>query len=335
MVENRQQAAAGLRLGVDLGGTSVKLGLVDGQCRIVARSAFPTGAGRPWQQVAQQMADQCRLLLQQAEGPCHGVGVGCPGAVDPAAGRVAYAPNLGWEGVPLASFLGGQLQLPVQLENDANCAALAEARAGAARGFSSAVMLTLGTGVGGGVIVDGAILSAGLPGAAELGHTLLVAGGELCGCGRRGCFEAYCSATALIRQACRAARQAPDSLLWALCGGDLSRMDGQIPFLAADRGDGAACRVVEEYLRLLGEGIVNLVNIFRPQVVVLGGGIAGQGERLTAPLSRFVAQHSFAARHLPAPLVVPALLGNDAGVVGAACLLPGGDKNGRAGDTCV
>lgn len=315
---------SGYRIGIDLGGTNIKAGIVDAENRILAKTSCPTGAQRPWQAVAQDMVGLARQLLADqglSLENCQGVGVGCPGTIDAAAGRVIYSNNLtGWVDIPLADYISRELGLPVQMSNDANCAALGECAAGAAKGCESAVLLTLGTGVGGGVVWDGKVFEGG-PGGMELGHTLLRRGGEPCTCGRKGCIEAYCSATALIRDAVRAAQAHPESKLNELCGGDTANMNGKISFDAAEAGDEAARQVVSDYLAYLGEAVTDMVNIFRPQMVLLSGGVCAQGEVLTAPLTDYVQQYAFAGTRLKTPPVRIAALGSDAGLIGAACLV--------------
>lgn len=311
-------------IGIDLGGTNIKAGLVDAEHHLIDKTSCPTGAQRPWQAVADDIVALIHVLLKKNSlslTSCLGVGMGCPGTIDAAAGRVIYSNNLkGWSDIPLADYLEKALSLPVLISNDANCAALGECMAGAAKGYSSAVLLTLGTGVGGGVVWNGTVFE-GNAGAMELGHTMLISGGEPCTCGRRGCIEAYCSATALIRDAKRAAQAHPDSLLNQLCGNDLSQMTGKIPFDAAQAGDPAASTVVENYLMYLGDAIVDMVNIFRPEVVLLGGGICAQGDALTVPLTSYLQSHAFAGSLLKTPPVKISTLGNDSGLIGAACLV--------------
>lgn len=312
------------RIGIDLGGTNIKAAIVDTENHILAKSSCTTGAQRSWQAVASDMIALARTLMDQnglSSSDCVGVGVGCPGTIDAAAGRVVYSNNLkDWQDVPLAEFISEALGLPVKISNDANCAALGECAAGAAKGCQSAVLLTLGTGVGGGVVWDGKVFEGG-PGGIELGHTLLRRGGELCTCGRKGCIEAYCSATALIRDAVRAAQAHPESRLNELCGGDpASNINGKIPFDAAQAGDEAARQVVTDYIEYLGEAVTDMVNIFRPQMVLLSGGVCAQGDVLTIPLTEYVQQKAFAGTLLKTPPVHIAALGSDAGLIGAACL---------------
>lgn len=311
------------RIGIDLGGTGIKAGVVDTDCEIVATARRKTLAHRPWQDVVKDMAQAALEAVEKAGltlADCDGVGVGMPGTIDAANGRVVFANNLGWENVPFAVEFAKYIPLPLRISNDANCAALGEVRAGAAKGFESAVLLTLGTGVGGGAVVDGKLFEGG-PGGMELGHTTLIAGGVPCTCGRRGCIESYCSATALIREANAAADAHPDSLLAAMRAENGGEMDGILPFAAMRRGDGVARAVVEQYIRWLGEAVTNFVNIFRPEVVLLSGGICGEGEALTDPLNEYVRQYAYASHLAPVPPVLRAKLGNDAGLIGAACLV--------------
>lgn len=203
------------------------------------------------------------------------------------------------------------------LGNDANCAALAEVVAGAAAGRRDVVLITLGTGVGGGIIIGGKIY-AGMRGAgAELGHTVLVLDGEPCTCGRRGCWEAYASATALIRQTREAAVQNPQSLLAQV---PAEQINGRTVFDAADRGDAAAQRVIDRYCEYIAAGMTDIVNALAPEMILLGGGVSRQGERLLAPIREYIATHCFGQREGAIPVVAAAQLGNDAGIIGAAAL---------------
>lgn len=311
------------RIGIDLGGTNIKVGLVDRGNRIVAKKSVKTLVERPWQQVVGDMGKATlELLAEQGIMPeqCASVGIGSPGTVDAVTGVVAYSNNFNWENVPLVQELKKYLDLPMHITNDANAAALGEVVAGAAAGCRNAVLLTLGTGVGGGVILEGRVFEGGFAGGAELGHTSLVAGGELCTCGRRGCLEVYASATALIRHGAEAAREHPQSMLNTLCGGNLEHMDGKIPFDGAEAGDAAARKVVDDYIGWLGDGITNMINIFRPEKIILSGGVCAQGAVLTEPLNRYTHRYAFGGDKAFIAPVVTATLGNDAGIIGAANL---------------
>lgn len=311
------------RIGIDLGGTNIKAGVVDEGNEIVASSKRKTRVERPWQEVVKDIAMAALDAVAKAGltlDDCVGVGMGSPGTVDGARGVIVFSNNFFWENIPFAEEFRKYIPLPLHITNDANCAALGEVVAGAAKGCQSAVLLTLGTGVGGGVVIDGKLFEGG-PGGAELGHTTLIAGGEPCTCGRRGCIESYCSATALVREANRAADEHPESLLARLRRENGGEMNGVLPFSAARKGDGIAKAVVDQYLEWLGEAITNFINIFRPEMILISGGICGEGKALTDPLNAYVHQYSFSGERIPIPPVVPAKLGNDAGIIGAASLV--------------
>lgn len=298
-----------MRAGIDIGGTNVKIGLVDGTGRLAASVSVPTRGERRAAEVLGEVGRQVLALLDSRglrPEECLGAGVGVPGTVDREAGVVLYSNNLRWENVPLAELL--RLPMPVRAANDADCAALGEAVAGAGKGRRRVVLITLGTGVGGGVILDGRILSG-----SELGHMVIIENGESCTCGRRGCLEAYASATALKRDGARAAGRP---------------VEPEEVFAAAAAGDPRMTEVVDAYLRRLGTGVVNIVNLFRPQAVLLGGGLSRQGETLLAPLRAMVREQCFGGARGGLPEIREALLGNRAGMIGAASLfgadIPGG-----------
>ena len=306
------------RIGIDLGGTNIAVGVVDDRHRIVAEASLPTGAHRPAEQVVADMCRAVELALDKAgltPADCASIGVGAPGTCDPERGVVICSYNLNWFDVPLCAMLTAHFGLPARLSNDANCAALAETVAGAAVGCRNMMLITLGTGVGGGIIVDGRIVS-GLGGAGgEPGHSLLVLDGEPCTCGRRGCWEVYASATALIRQGREAAAAHPTSLL-----NRYPELTGRDVFDAADAGDEAAQAVLERYYVYVAAGITDLVNILSPEMVLIGGGISRQGERLLRPIRRYVAANCFGGESRPRPIIQAAQLGNEAGIIGAAAL---------------
>ena len=306
------------RIGIDLGGTNIAVGVVNDRYEIVARRSVPTGAERPAEEVIRDMGDAVEEALRQAgltAVDCASMGVGSPGACDPQTGVVKRAYNLNWFDVPVCRMLHQRFGIPVRLGNDANCAALAEVVAGAAVGCQDMVLITLGTGVGSGIISRGKILSGLRGGAGEAGHMLLVLDGEPCTCGRRGCWEAYSSATALIRQARQAAAEHPESLL-----AGAEEITGKTVFDAADRGDETANAVVDRFCDYLGAGVTNIVNALAPEVILIGGGISRQGERLLAPVRRYVEKNCFGGKDGAIPIIAAAWLGNDAGIIGAAAL---------------
>ena len=306
-------------IGVDLGGTNIKAALVDEQGGILQEASRPTNLPRPAQAVCDDIADLCRHLM--AGHTVAGVGIGCPGTVDDTDGMVLYSNNLDWSNFAMGPYLKERLGLPVRLANDANAAALGEALAGCAKGADSAVILTLGTGVGGGVVLDGKLLTGYTGAAAEPGHMVVndAPDAPLCTCGRRGCLEAYASATALIRMTKDAMAAHPESALWKLA--DLDTVTGRTAFDGRDAGDAAAAAVVAEYTHWLAVGIANLVNIFFPQVVGLSGGVANQGEALLAPLRAQVEPMVFGSAFArKKTTLTTCTLGYRAGVIGAGLL---------------
>ena len=302
-------------IGIDLGGTNIKGALVNEQGEIIRQSTCPTHAEQGVEAVTATIADMIRDLAKGED--IAGVGLGCPGIVDDKCGTVVYACNLGWINYDVRSALKKLTGFSVHLVNDANAAALAEVVAGAAKGAESAVVVTLGTGVGGGVVIGGRLLTGYTGAASELGHMTIVADGEPCACGRKGCFEAYASATALIRMTDEAMSAHPESAMHQIAAEQ--GVDGRTAFTAQQMGDAAGDVVVKEYIRYLSIGIANIVNIFFPEVVALSGGVANQGENLLAPLRREVSQQEYGAAYTAKhPHIVCCTLGNTAGMIGAA-----------------
>ena len=311
-----------VQIGVDLGGTNIAVGLVDEECRLLCKKSVPTGAGRPYTDIAADMADMARVLLEEQDVPlscCRSMGVGVPGTCDGQTGMVRFAANLFWEDVPLRSALKKHIDLPVFISKDANCAALGEQLAGGARGYRSVVCVTLGTGVGGGIILDGKLFEGNRSMGTEVGHTVIDPAGPQCNCGRRGCFETFASSTALVRQTRELMEREPDSGLEEFLQKN-GKISGRTAFLAARAGNDAGLRLVRQYVRYLGIGITNLINIFMPEAVLLGGGISGEGEYLLEPLRQYVREHVYGGSRAPEVAILKATLGNDAGIIGAAML---------------
>lgn len=306
--------------GVDLGGTNIAVGIVDKGYRILAKASAPTPKGVDGKALAAAIAKVAREAADKAGIPFDrvaGVGMGSPGYIDPERGVNHFSGNLNLTNDPMAQNLSDCLDgKPVRLGNDANVAAYAEYLAGASRGSRRSVMVTLGTGIGVGVILDGS--DCGM--AAEGGHMVIRHNGKHCTCGHDGCFEAYASATALIAQTREAMEQHRDSLLWQLCGGDLERVNGKTAFDGRDAGDPTAAAVVEQYLEYLAQGLSNLINLLEPDVLVLGGGISGQGEKLLAPLRGLIHRMVYHPLFAERCRLAVAELGNDAGIIGAAGL---------------
>ena len=306
-----------LYLGVDLGGTNIKAALVDAEGNILKESSVPTNLPRPAEAVCDDIAALCAALADGVR--VHGIGVGCPGTVD--GGVVRYSNNLNWHDFAMADYLQGKTGLPVRLANDANAAALGEALAGCAKGAESAVIVTLGTGVGGGVVLNGKLLTGYTGAASEPGHTVIcdTPNAPLCTCGRRGCFEAYASATALIRMTRQAMDAHPESAMHTVAAN--GTVNGRTAFDAAELGDAAAKQVVDDYIHYLAVGIANLINIFFPEVIGLSGGVANQGENLLRPLRAAVQPMIFGDKYAKKhTALTTCTLGYRAGVIGAALL---------------
>ena len=307
-------------IGIDLGGMSAKCAVLkDGSLCGVCRCK--TDKNNTPEQTAADLA----LLAEEAinisgisKEQIGGIGIGSPGIIDSEKGIVASWANFGWEKVKLADLVSERAGLPVYVLNDANAATYGEYAYGSAKKYNSAVMLTIGTGVGGGIVIDGKLIEGNGGAGAELGHEVIRFGGEKCTCGRRGCLEAYASATALIRQAKKAMALHSESILWQLSNQDIDAVNGKIIFEAFHSGDKTAKAVIAKYLTYLSEGVINYVNIFRPEAIIIGGGISAQGEVITKPIQRKVNRFMLGGKNSPAVKVVAATLGNDAGIYGAA-----------------
>ncbi len=304
----------GCILGLDVGGTFIK-GLVLKDGKAVYEHDIPTRTGLELAGCIEELVE----LLASGSGitfsKIDGIGVCCPGVITED-GEVVKAANLGLENYPLKELLQKNLSLPVKVCNDANAAALGEARFGAGGGVANSILITLGTGVGGGIVLNGELFEGNKRAGAELGHMVIERGGVRCTCGRYGCFEAYCSARALTESTRKAMRQDTGSAMWKTYTHDTA--DGRTAFEYMDTDDSAR-RVVDKYLQNLACGIANLANIFRPQVILIGGGVAAQGTRLTKPLQALVDREIFAADYAPVEIKC-ASLGNRAGAYGAAAL---------------
>ena len=314
-------------IGIDFGGTNIAVGLVDEEYRVVRKASLPTGKGkRPVDEMVADMALLCRKLSVEQGidlSEVASIGIATPGTVNSKLGIVIDYPGMGLSNYPMANILSSCLDgfAPerIRIANDANAAALGEAMAGSAKGADTALMITLGTGVGGGIILDGKIYDGFNFSAAELGHTVIVKDGHPCACGRKGCFEQYASATALIRMTREEMALCPESAMWQYSP-ELEKVNGLTSFECAKQGDEAAQRVVDRYIGYLACGVTNMMNIFQPQVLCIGGGICGQGDNLLKPLSELVFKEQYAKTSAKKTKLVIATLGNDAGIVGAAAL---------------
>ena len=306
-------------IGVDLGGTKIAVGLVDEMGNILHKESIPTGAERSDKEVVFDIANLCKKVIEDTKSNPRWIGIGAPGTTDGENGVIVYANNINMRNTPVRKLIQQVVDLPVYIENDANCAALGEAYGGATKNVKNSVMITLGTGVGGGIIINKHIYSGFNFAAGELGHMVIVVDGEPCTCGRKGCWEAYSSATALIRMTKEEASKNKESLMNKMVEGDMDKVGGRTAWDAMHQGDESGKKVVDMYIKYLAEGITNIVNIFQPEILVLGGGISNERDFLIKPLITMVEERRY-TRDVPQTIIKFAELGNDAGIIGAAML---------------
>ena len=310
-------------IGIDLGGTNIVASVVDDDYNIIGTSKTPTNSPRSADEIFDDIADVCEEAVKTAGltmEDIDSVGMGTPGTVNQD-GVIEFANNLAFNNVPARTMLAKRINKPeekVFIENDANCAALGEAYAGCGNGAKDFVAVTLGTGVGSGVIIGGKIVNGVNYAGGECGHMVIVVDGEQCSCGRKGCWEAYTSATALIRQTKKAMEEYPDSLMHKLAKEE-GKVSGRTAFDAMRLGDIAGIKVVDDYIKYVACGLINIVNALQPEIIC-GGGICNEGETLMKPLRRFVQSERYSIHSKIQTKIVKAELGNDAGVIGAALL---------------
>lgn len=314
-------------IGVDLGGTNIAVGIVNEAYEIVKKDSVPTLPERGPDPIIEDMAALAKKLVAACGLTMDDIeyaGVATPGTANSDTGVVEYANNIPFLNYPLADKLSALLGKPVYIENDANAAAKAEAMAGVAKGAPYSVMITLGTGLGGGIVINGKVYSGFNFAGAELGHVVIEKGGRQCSCGRKGCWEAYSSATGLINitrdHLTKAREEGRPTIMEEMIGGDLTKISGRTAFNAMKKGDAVGAEVVDEYISYLACGIVNVINIFQPNVLSIGGGICNEGEYLTKPLLEKVFAETYSREDTPRTQILIAKLGNDAGIIGAAVL---------------
>ena len=309
-------------IGIDLGGTNIVASVVNDKYEIVSTSKTKTNSPRPAEEIFDDIEKVCREAVDSAGltfDDIQAIGLGTPGTVN-AEGVIEFANNLAFNNVPAKQMLVDRLgKEEIFIENDANCAALGEAYAGCGNGSNNFVAITLGTGVGSGIIIDGKIVSGVNNAGGECGHMVIVVDGEQCSCGRRGCWEAYASATALIRQTKKAMDEYPDSIMHRLAEEE-GKVNGTTAFDAMRLGDIAGIEVVNNYIKYISCGLINLVNALQPEIICIGGGICNEGETLMKPLRRYVQAERYSIHSKIQTKIMKAQLGNDAGVIGAALL---------------
>ncbi len=309
-------------IGVDIGGTNLKVGIINEDGSIFNSSNVPMVKGENecielLESVILSLLNEGNLSLKEIAG----IGIGVPGTLDAERGIVEYSNNLHYNDFELGSLLTKKFNLPVRMSNDANVATFGEAIYGAGKQYTQMIMLTLGTGVGGGIIINNELYEGNQSKAGELGHVVVKVGGRKCSCGRVGCLESYASATALILSVKEAMEKDKNSKMWQVCGGDINAVGGRTVFQAVELGDKTALAVLEEYVMYLSEGILDFCNIFRPQAIALGGGVCNAGAPLFDRINDYCKKANYGYNRTPAVPVIKAVLGNDAGIIGAAALV--------------
>ena len=308
-------------IGIDLGGTNIAVGLVNEEGRIIAKTETPTLASRPYQELVKDMAACARKVMEEAnitEDELRSIGVGIPGVADKD-GMVIFCTNLGWRNVPLRAELQQYINKPVYMDNDATVAGWAEYQAGVSRNTRSSVFMTLGTGLGGGIVMDGKIWAGAHGAGSELGHLVIEVDGVPCTCGKRGCAERYCSATAIIRMAREACADAPNCLIMRKVEGDMDKINAKVVFDAAKEGDSVALQVFNRFVKYLTISINNVISFIDPDMLILGGGVSRAGDFLLDAVKAALPEYLFYPT-LKQPELRIASLGNDAGIIGAALL---------------
>ncbi len=309
-------------IGVDLGGTGIKAGVVTEKGEILSKGSTPTLIERPYQEIIKDIADLCMRVAKEAGVSMEdiaSIGVGVPGYCDPKSGVIPFCTNLGWHEVPFVEEMHKHIDKPVHVDNDATVAGYAESIAGISAGTQSSIFVTLGTGVGGGIIINGKPYSGFHGVGSEIGHMVLRMDGEMCSCGVKGCFERYASATAIIREAKKAVAEHPDSAIMSCCGGDPEKINAKIVIDCAKEGDPTAATVFADYIKGLAHGLVSLINVLDPEMIVLGGGVSMAGEYLLEAVREAIKPLIF-FKTLPYASIELARLGADAGIIGAALL---------------
>ena len=310
-------------IGIDLGGTNIAVGVVNENFEIVAKCSRKTLPERGNTAIFEDMAGASFDAVKSAGltmDDIEWVGIGIPGSINPVTGIIEYSNNIKFEQVPITKEMESRLNKKCYIGNDANVAAYGEYVAGCGKGSTNFVAITLGTGVGSGIIIDGKIYTGSNFAGAELGHTVIHIDGEPCSCGRNGCWEAYASATGCIRQTKRAMRENPDSLLWEVCGNNESAVSARTTFDAMRKGDEVAKQVVDKYITYISEGLVNVINIFQPEKICIGGGVCNEGDTILEPIRKFVGDLRYSKNSTVQTEILRATLGNDAGIIGAALL---------------
>jgi len=311
------------RIGIDIGGTSCKLGVVDIEGRIIQKSRVETDRRKSPEEMIDGLGKACIELIENScvkMSDIQSVGIGCPGTPDKKNGVLVYANNINFYNTDIRGIISRHVNKDIFIDNDANCAALAESIHGACKCALYSFTITLGTGVGSGAVLDGRLYSGFNYGAPELGHMVIQLGGRKCTCGRRGCWEQYSSANALIEDTKEAIISSRNTVLMDIIGGDLANVSAKTAFVGMRMGDGVSAKVVETYINRLAHGLANVINIFQPEIIALGGGVSNEGKVLLEMLDPIIKQEIYTRMMENNCRIVLATMGNDAGIIGASLL---------------
>ena len=310
-----------ISIGIDIGGTSIKGAAVNEKGKILERFSMPTELDPKGFDTINALISLIKEFIHdnQYEQELVGIGIGIPGVIDTKRGIVCSSANLKWENFDIMSLFKKAFPYPIRITNDANAAAFGEAKFGGGKNYESSIMITLGTGIGGGVVINGELFEGNEGKGTELGHMVVEVNGRTCGCGRKGCLEAYASATGLIRSTKSAMDTHPSSLMHQIAK-EQGKIDGRVAFRACKAGDPAGIEVIDKYIYYLSEGLLNYCNIFRPNVIILSGGIANVGQYLLDRVNTYLEEHWYGYKNSPAVPVVLGELGYDSGIIGAAAL---------------
>lgn len=311
------------RVGVDLGGTNIAVGVIDDNLKIIGKASVKTNCPRPAEEIFDDISKAVDMAIENAgvsKNDIKSVGIGTPGTVNKENGYIEFSNNLEFEQVPAKEMLEERIGKPVYLDNDANCAALGEAVAGCGKGAKNFVAVTLGTGVGSGIIIDGKIVNGSNFAGGEMGHMVICVDGLNCNCGRKGCWEQYASATALISQTKAAMLENKDSAMWNIVNGNIDAVNGRTSFDAMRAGDKTAIEVVNKYVHYVSVGVTNIINALQPEFICVGGGIANEKDTLLNPVRTEVNKERYSRYSKKQCEIIAAELGNDAGIYGAALL---------------
>ncbi|MBQ4109707.1 MAG: ROK family protein [Clostridia bacterium] len=307
-------------IGVDLGGTNISTGLVNEKGEIICKASAKTLGSREPSEIAKDMAQTVLEVIKNggiSEDEVHSVGIGVPGCVDNKQGKVIYTSNMNFSGFNLVPEMQKYINKPVFMANDANCAALGETVNGAAKGHSNVILITIGTGIGGGFVYDTKIYTGFNDAAMEVGHMTINAEGKKCNCGRLGCWERYASANGLIELTEEFMKENENTLMHELAE-KTGHVSGRTSFDAARAGDEVAIKVVDKYAFYLGAGLANLINIFQPEMIIVGGGISHEGDFLLDRVREYIKTNTYGYGMIPNTVIEKAVLENDAGIIGAA-----------------